>query len=333
MNIYESPHYKKLLIAPAILFVIALLSVSFMGLRRGIDLQGGIDIAAPVGAAIDTEALAKGIQASFAVEDLSVKKTASPTGAGVLIEFSGNKELLNAEKALQAKNYDEVIRISSAFTGGLNVTGEPADRAAVYYSKAREKFKNDLTAFLSEKTGTPQAQFSIRDIGSVLGTMFWSNAVNAMIIAFVLVSMLIFLFFRSVVPSMAVIQSMFFDVFVAVGAMAALGIPITMPTIAALLMLIGYSVDTDILLTSRALHRKEGTVQQRMWSSINTGLTMTLAAIASVLSIYFVSAAVGMAALSQISLILFFGLLGDIFATWCTNAVIVQWYALRKGKK
>lgn len=333
MNIYESPHYKKLLIAPAILLVVALLAISTMGLRRGIDLQGGVAVTAPVSAAVDTEALAKEIQAGFAVEDLSVKKTASPTGAGVLIEFSGNRELLNAERALQAKNYDEVVRISGTFTGELNVTGEPADRAAVYYSKAREKFKNGLVSFLSSKLGTAQDQFSIRDIGSVLGTMFWSNAVNAMIIAFVLVSILIFFFFRTVVPSVAVIQAMFFDVLVAVGAMAALGIPITMPTIAALLMLIGYSVDTDILLTTRALHRKEGTVQVRMWESLKTGLTMTFAAIASVLSIYFISAAVGMDVLHQISTILFFGLFADIFATWCNNAVIVQWYALRKGKK
>lgn len=330
MNIYESPHYKKLLIAPAILLVLALLALP--GMKAGVDLRGGIAITGPA-KAVDADSLAREMSAGFGIAGVSVKTTASPSGQGIFIEFTGNRELLAAAAELEAKNYEKAIGISKQFTGELNITGEPADQASAYFSKAREKFKNDLITFISAKTGTPEKDFSIRDVGPALGEFFWSQGRTAIIMAFILVSILVFLFFRIFVPSVAVIQAMFFDVLVAAGAMAFFGIPLSLPTIAALLMIIGYSVDTDILLTTRALRSREGTVQQRMWASLKTGLTMTLAAIASVLSIYLVSAAVGMEALSQISAVLFFGLFADIFATWCSNAAIVQWYLLKGGKK
>jgi preprotein translocase subunit SecF len=178
MNIYESPHYKKLLIAPAILLAATILSVSLTGLHLGIDLKGGISITAPVKPDLETASLEKELASRFGMEDVSVKKTASPTGTGLLIEYTGNRDILRAEGAMQAKNYDEAISILGAFTGDLNVTGEPADRAAVYYSKAREKFKNDLATFLSERTGTPQDQFSIREIGAALGSRFWGDGIR-----------------------------------------------------------------------------------------------------------------------------------------------------------
>jgi len=46
--------------------------------------------------------------------------------------------------------------------------------------------------------------------------------------------------------------------------------------IAAFLMLIGYSVDTDILLSSHLLKRKEGGMWVRLHSAFKTGIMMSV---------------------------------------------------------
>ena len=48
----------------------------------------------------------------------------------------------------------------------------------------------------------------------------------------------------------------------------------------AFLMLIGYSVDTDILLTTRALKKQEGTINERIYGAFKTGIFMNVTALA-----------------------------------------------------
>jgi preprotein translocase subunit SecF len=109
-----------------------------------------------------------------------------------------------------------------------------------------------------------------------------------------------------------------------------MGVKISTAGIAAFLMLIGYSVDTDILLTIRVLKRKEGTVNERIISSIKTGMTMTITAIASTLVVLIFSRS---EVLTQIMLILFIGLMADLVNTWIQNVAILKWYLERKHEK
>ena len=55
--------------------------------------------------------------------------------------------------------------------------------------------------------------------------------------------------FRDFVPSIAVITVALSDIIIAIGGMSLFGIPLSVASVGAILMLIGYSVDTDILLT------------------------------------------------------------------------------------
>jgi preprotein translocase subunit SecF len=94
-------------------------------------------------------------------------------------------------------------------------------------------------------------------------------------------------------------------------------------------MLIGYSVDTDILLTTRVLKRKGTSVNSEIFSSFKTGMTMTLTAIASVaVALFFVYSF--QTALNQIFTILLIGLSFDIFNTWITNTSLIKWFVEHK---
>ena len=108
------------------------------------------------------------------------------------------------------------------------------------------------------------------------------------------------------------------------------GLKLTTGSIAAFLMLIGYSIDTDILLTTRVLKRKEGTVSERMASTIMTGLTMTLTAVVAVTIGYFFTES---ELLKQITFILAWGLPADIIYTWLFNAALLRMYVEKKEKQ
>ena len=97
-------------------------------------------------------------------------------------------------------------------------------------------------------------------------------------------------------------------------------------------MLIGYSVDTDILLTTRALRKKDSTLNLRIYGAFKTGIFMTLTALAAVLPAFFIVTGLP-DSFRQIFLILALGLFADIINTWLTNASIIKWYCQRKGIK
>ena len=329
-NIYESKHYKKLLIIPLLLLIVMLYYVPQV--KFGIDLRGGILLTAPSQQSIDAEKLQSRLSSNFDLEDLNVRTTSGAT-PGFYIELIGEKSLLTAQEQLEAKNYQQVIDISKKFTGELNVSGDLQAQADVYFSKARENFKNELVSFISSETGVSRDQFSVSDTGPSLGAYFLSQARTAIIIAFILIAVLIFYYFKTPIVSFAVMQSAAFDALFGYAALGIFGIPLSLATIAPLLMLIGYSVDTDIMLTDRMLKRKEGTPAIRARSAIATGLTMTGAAIAAMLSLFIVSSYANITVLAHISLVLVVGLMGDIIATWCTNAPLVLWHLERKTKK
>lgn len=126
-------------------------------------------------------------------------------------------------------------------------------------------------------------------------------------------------------PSLIVILCAFADIVMTVAVVDYFGMNLSTAGIVAFLMLIGYSVDTDILMTTRLLKKREGSVNTRLYESFKTGITMTLTAIASV-GVAFLVIKGSSGTLSQIFTILLIGLSFDLINTWVTNASILRWY-------
>jgi preprotein translocase subunit SecF len=142
-------------------------------------------------------------------------------------------------------------------------------------------------------------------------------------------SIVIFFLFKTFVPSIAVILSAFADIIMPLAVVDFLGIKLSAAGIAAFLMLVGYSVDTDILLTTRALKKKEGTLNERIFGAFKTGTFMTLTALAAVLPAFFLITGLP-DSFRQIFLILAFGLIADLINTWLMNTGIIKWYCDKK---
>ncbi|GAF71428.1 unnamed protein product, partial [marine sediment metagenome] len=119
------------------------------------------------------------------------------------------------------------------------------------------------------------------------------------------------------------------DIVVTLAIVNVIGMRISTAGIAAFLMLIGYSVDTDILLSTRVLKRKGGTVLDGILSAMKTGLTMSITTlIAMSVALIFAQSLI----LKQIMIILLIGLLVDLPNTWIQNAGILRLHLEKKPK-
>lgn len=182
--------------------------------------------------------------------------------------------------------------------------------------------KEDLINML-KSLGAKEGNISIRDAQASISTRTLKEGLKAMVFAFLFMAIVIFVRFRTFVPSFAVVLSAFSDIVVTIAVMILLGIPITTGSIVALLLLIGYSVDTDILLTTRVLVRKVGKFEERLLRAMKTGLTMAATTILAVAILYVAATSV---VLKEIAVVILIGLMVDLLNTWIQNARILQWY-------
>ncbi|MGA7628394.1 MAG: protein translocase subunit SecF [Methanoregula sp.] len=136
------------------------------------------------------------------------------------------------------------------------------------------------------ETQFPDAQ--INQIGESFGKTLQDQAFIALIIAFIGMAIVVFVSFRTFVPSCAVVLSAFADMAMTAALMNVVGIQLSLGTTAALLMLIGYSVDSDILLTTRVLKR-QGKLNDKLKGAFRTGIIMTSTTIAAVTVLLIVS--------------------------------------------
>ncbi|MGE0793314.1 MAG: protein translocase subunit SecF [Candidatus Woesearchaeota archaeon] len=181
---------------------------------------------------------------------------------------------------------------------------------------------NDLTK--EELAGNMQMT------GSALGNTFFKQILKALILAFIFMAIVVFIQFRVAVPSLAVILCAFSDIVVTIAIINLMGVKLSTAGIAAFLMLIGYSVDTDILMSTRVLKEKTGTVYERIISSLKTGMLMNLTTLAAVSVALFLTQS---EVIRQIMLILFIGLIVDMINTWIQNAGILRYYAEKEESK
>lgn len=171
----------------------------------------------------------------------------------------------------------------------------------------------------------------IDQIGETFGRTLQHQALLALLFSFLGMSIVVFIAFRTAVPSFAVVFAAFSNIVITAGIMQILGIPLSLGTTAALLMLIGYSVDSDILLTSRLLKRK-GKLEEKLPGAFRTGLTMTTTTLAAIAALWVVSTVGQIQIIAEIASVLFIGLGVDLMNTWLFNAGILKWYIQRGGK-
>lgn len=288
-HIYEQK-YKTLLFIPVLLVILALAQISIQYATTGDFVHKGIS-------------LLGGSTISFPVES------------------SINPAELQTFLKERFPGADITVRtITSAGT----ITGIAIDSDAQQNEEIAA-----LRAAIQQKASLNAKDISVEVIGSSLGENFFKQTFIALIVAFLLMGITVIIYFRMLVPSLAVILAGFSDIVVTLAIFNLTGMKLSTAGVAGFLMLIGYSVDTDILLTSRVLKQHHGTVMERIYGAIKTGLTMT---ITTLIAVAVALLLVKSDTIKQIMLIIFIGVLVDTIMTWIQNVAILRMYLERKHK-
>jgi len=293
-EIYEKK-YKLLLIIPFIMLFLALAQISYQIYKTG----------------------------DFLKRDVSLKG-----GVTVTVPFGKNIDIIQIEKQISSEFPKNDVAVRTLRRAGLiigiiveaDINGNDKAQVQGLLGAIESSLKADLS----------KVDYGIEIIGASLGASFFRESLIALAVAFLFMGLVVLIYFRTFVPSIAIILAAFSDMVVALAVMNIFDVRIGTAGIAAFLMIIGYSVDTDILLTVRVLKRKEGTVMDRIISSIKTGMTETITAIVAVTVAMLVTQS---EVIRQIMLILLIGLIADIFNTWIQNVGLLRIYVERKAKK
>jgi len=365
-NIYSSlikrVPYKPLIVIPILLSFIMLFVIYINGIQLGIDFQGGtlIEVSPESEVNEGTISSLRGELVSIGLEDLKVSlgkdlETDKPK-VSISTTSVDEKEVSDAKDAL-VKHFGE-LRESDIATAA--VSKEPADdlktRLAsrlkqsvdVSFDRATKiltitavdlneaDLESALTFYLEEDVDVTleKKNLNIDQVQPALGEKLKTDGFTAAIVGYILMALVIFLAFRDFVPCMAVLLSATCDAVITLGLMSITGIVLEPASLVALLMLIGYSVDTDVLLTTRMLKKRKGDVNESVDSAIKTGLTMTGTTLSVMLVVVMVSAFIThVDTLTSIGSVLLLGLIADITSTWFMNAGILKWYIEERGGK
>ncbi len=252
--------------------------------------------------------------------DIFYKDVSLSGGTSITLNGDVTQEQLEAPLKLK---FSDV-----SFTSLADITTRKQIALVIQSSASPDELKSAIENVIGYKLDDKNS--STEFTGASLSRDFYTQLMTALLISFFLITIVIFILFRTFVPSTAVIFAIFADIVMPLALIDFIGIKISAAGIAAFLMLIGYSVDTDILLTSRALKSREGTLNSRIFRAFKTGSLMTFTALAAVLPAFFIVTGLP-DSFRQIFLILAFGLVADLINTWLTNASIIKWYCVRKG--
>ncbi|MCA9485289.1 MAG: hypothetical protein KC506_00415 [Nanoarchaeota archaeon] len=256
-----------------------------------------------------------------------IYKDVTLTGGTTVTVFDESIDINEIHSALDSKFPDMHLRAVSDFSSGSQKGFILETQATV------EEVRPALEEFLGYKL--TQENSSIEFSGSTLSEGFYKQLRFAIFLAFIFMAIVVFLIFRTFIPSTAVVLAAFSDIVMTLVVVNYMKMPLSTAGVVAFLLLIGYSVDTDILLTTRVIKKKEGEINDRLFGALKTGFMMTLTSIIAVLVSLFIVHKTS-EVLRQMFTILLIGLSFDLFNTWFANASIIKWYAERKengGKK
>jgi preprotein translocase subunit SecF len=357
-------NYKVLILIPLILVAISIYFIPHI--QKGVEFQGGTLVTMQSNQSMDTALLTSELTArGYTVA--SVQSLPNPSGYDneVEIERDTNLTLSDNLKDDFFANLDNASQLEAIMASSNNSAGAVANytvarnqldkdanglfaiegasqNASSYadtndlstavssaYRAINDNYSAKLTAVLSSLV--PYQSASFEEVSASLSQDFISQAITVVIYSTVLVCIVVFIIFRTAVPSLAVLTGAASDVLIALGAMGLFGIPLTLASFAALLMLVGFSLDTDVLLTMRVIKRREGTARERAYDAMKTGMTMSAALMLSFICLFILASITHIDTYFQISAVALAGLIGDLIATWLFNAIIVLYYVERGG--
>jgi preprotein translocase subunit SecF len=334
-------HYKKLLFITFGILLISLLIIAHTYIKtgdifyKGVSLSGGMTMSiATADVPVDVRSVEGRLRTQFPESDITLREI-SDLGKqqGITIEAITPDNSRESLDTLAQQIYAALPEIPTvAARASTEITGPSLGE-----SFFKQTLKAVLIAFVSMGLvvflyfgDKLQHKIETTTLSIAEAAFIWYADGPIMIILAVLgAAALLFLYIKYSIPSTAVILAAFSTITFTIAVVDLMEMRISTAGIAAFLMLIGYSVDTDILLSTRVLKSSVGTVYERIVGTIKTGVTMTgTTFVACLIALIFAQSAV----IREIMTIIAIGIIADVFYTWVQNSGILRMYLESKGR-
>jgi len=331
---WYNKNYKKLLIIPAAVLALSVLYLAFFYIQTGDIISKDVSLTGGTTITIQSDASQQSLSEFISknLTDFEVQAISDNTGSQIQLVITVGEQ-----------NTETLQLILEDFLG-YELTSENSSKETTSASLSADFYKQLIIAVILAFFWMAAVVFIIFSkgkkakfwtvilnilLGFFMGNFFLTiNPIISGIIFIAFAFILIKMYIKNSVPAFAVMLSAFADIVMTLAIVDLIGMKLSTAGIVAFLMLIGYSVDTDILLTTRMLKKHEAT-NTALFRAFKTGTTMTitsLIAITAALIVVYPFASV----LNQIFTILLIGLVLDLFNTWITNASIIKWYTETK---
>lgn len=259
-------------------------------------------------------------------------------GLNIGVDFSGGS-LIYAEIGTDKFTVDEVREIVNKYTNNATVSYSGADNIGVDIrlggddnaKEVQDKIINDI----EEKYDLSYEMFDVEYVGAVIGKGLIVNALWALLIAFVL--MLGYIWFRfEILSGVAALVGLFHDVCIMFVFVILLQTQINTPFIAAVLTIIGYSINNTIIIFDRIRSNREKlsdkpslaevvniSIKETFGRSVNTTVTTLIALV--VLYI------LGVESIKTFVIPIIIGLFAGFYSSVFVTGPL--WVIMNKGKK
>ena len=220
----------------------------------------------------------------------------------------------NIEDALIS--YEADVRIASGITGN-----------SVFIEFDSSIDPQEVISTL-QNNGYNFDDYSIQTVGPSLGAASFQQAIIVLIFAFAFMAGTILFIFKIPLVSFYIALCPAFDIIETLAISQLIGIKLSLASFAALLMIIGYSVDDDVMIATRIL-RSTDDLKGRLKDSFKTSFTTTAATLVALTALYAISLST---VITQIASILLIGLIVDLQNTWLFDTTLLRWHTERKSK-
>lgn len=295
-------HYMKTLAVPIILFLIACFSFGYHYKTTGDWFDRGIEFGGGTIVTLDWNPAWGSVQNPRALEQELSTNLGIEVSVQELREYTGG-----ATMALVVESGSEFN--SSQLTGAV--------------TEAVEKTLPSGATIMEE-------DYSVRYVKPALGSAFFSSAMKQIAIAFVLLGIVVFFVFKSPMVSVITLSCAFLNLFEAFALINILGLKLSSGTFTALLGIIAYSVDDNVLIATKLLKNKNKKPIDNAYEGVKTSAMIATAFIVALLVLYLMSS---VPIIRDIAFVLMFGEIVDLLNTWFQNLPLLMWYVKDKEKK
>lgn len=246
------------------------------------------------------------------------------------IESLKENSIKNFESIFSNEFGDPSVKIHEIKDDG-EVTGLQIETSIeLLGGEENQTIEDEIRNQLSDAGVEGDLDLNIESMGSIITDLYKSQARNATIAALIAMAIILFIALRHLTTVGGIISVIGLDFIGILGGMIILNIPLSLASMAGILLIFGYAVNTNILLSTYILKRKGSTPRERAGRAMSTGIKMSSTSAAAMIALNLMTSA---PELEQISAVLVIGILVDMVNTWLLNSGLILNHVKRKEEK